>query len=99
METIDTNSAMIIVIYGFLIYAAINSNTHFNQLRRRSLAQDRKLDAILKHLNVDWLADVDPKVLELIRAGRKIEAVKAYKEATGCSLPDAKTYIESYLES
>ena len=56
---------------------------------------ERKVDAILKHLGVDFVEEVDPKVLELVIAGRKIEAIKAYREQTGVGLKEAKDYVES----
>ncbi len=33
-------------------------------------------------------------LLEMIRSGRKIEAIKYYKELTNCSLKAAKEYID-----
>jgi ribosomal protein L7/L12 len=43
--------------------------------------------------------DIDPKVLEEIRqlsdAGRKIEAIKVLREATGLGLAEAKQIVES----
>ncbi|MGF1504148.1 MAG: ribosomal protein L7/L12 [Anaerolineae bacterium] len=37
---------------------------------------------------------VDPVVLDAIRAGRKIQAVKAYREQTGAGLKAAKEAVE-----
>ena len=79
----DTNSALIFVIYFLVVFAGAYSTPMLHKIRRTSLRQERKLDAILKHLNLDWQSECDPKVLELIRAGTKIEAVKAYKESSG----------------
>ena len=36
----------------------------------------------------------DEQLLHLIRAGRKLEAVKTYKDATKASLYDAKQYVD-----
>jgi ribosomal protein L7/L12 len=34
------------------------------------------------------------RLSELIFAGRKIEAIKVYREMTGCGLKDAKEHVE-----
>lgn len=34
-------------------------------------------------------------VLKLLRTGEKIRAIKLYRETTGCSLREAKEYVES----
>jgi ribosomal protein L7/L12 len=39
-------------------------------------------------------ADEDPWVIELVAAGRKVEAVKAYREASGAGLKDAKRAVD-----
>lgn len=55
----------------------------------------RDVKAIALHLNVDQGGTkVPPEVLGLIQAGRKIEAIKVYREATGASLADAKRAVE-----
>jgi ribosomal protein L7/L12 len=38
---------------------------------------------------------VNPEVLRQLRAGQKIGAIKAYREATGCSLAEAKDAVEA----
>jgi ribosomal protein L7/L12 len=35
-----------------------------------------------------------PTVVELIAAGKQIEAIKAYREETGCGLAEAKETVE-----
>ncbi len=61
------------------------------QLRRL----DRKVDAIVEHLGIKVVDDADPKVLELLIAGKKIEAIKLYREQSGADLKEAKDYVES----
>ena len=55
---------------------------------------EAKLDAILKHLNIEWTS-ADPQVAELAAAGKKIEAIKLHREKTGVGLKEAKDYVES----
>ncbi len=40
---------------------------------------------------------IKTEIVELIFSGRKIEAIKLYREATGLGLAEAKTYIDSLI--
>ncbi|MCA9756336.1 MAG: ribosomal protein L7/L12 [Candidatus Eisenbacteria bacterium] len=40
-------------------------------------------------------ADVEARVRELLAQKKKIEAIKLYREATGCGLKEAKEAVES----
>jgi len=40
-------------------------------------------------------SNASPKVIELVKRGDTLGAIKAFREETGASLKDAKTYIES----
>ena len=55
---------------------------------------ERKLDLILEHLGIDPHQGVDERILELMRSGQKIEAIKLYREQTGTGLKEAKDYVE-----
>jgi ribosomal protein L7/L12 len=55
---------------------------------------ERKLDELLIHSGMDWTAIAGREVLDLVRAGRKIEAIKHYREMTGAGLAEAKVAIE-----
>ena len=55
--------------------------TETAELRSRLTRLELKLDAILEHLEVDWrsqLSEVDRQILELLRQGEKLQAVKLY---------------------
>src|SRR5687768_353664 len=43
-------------------------------------------------------SELDAALLPLLRAGKKIEAVKRYKEATGAGLREAKAYVEGLAQ-
>ena len=60
----------------------------------RLAAIERKLDAIMAHLEITEAPVDQPDVLEHLRAGRKIHAVKAYRDSTGASLAEAKAAVE-----
>jgi hypothetical protein len=64
----------------------------FNRLSRL----DAKLDALLKHAGIqfDPYRDVAPAVKDALRRGKKIEAIKHYRAATGADLREAKEFVE-----
>lgn len=45
--------------------------------------------------NIESQNNSDNKYLELCKKGRYIEAVKVYKDDTGCGLAEAKAYIDN----
>jgi ribosomal protein L7/L12 len=65
--------------------------------RLRALSRlEGKVDALLKHQGIryDPYGEVPQPVLDALRSGRKIEAIKAYRAATGADLAQAKEYVE-----
>lgn len=57
---------------------------------------EAKLDALLKHegIHFDPWSDAPPTVVEAIRRGRKIDAIKEYRAISGVGLKEAKEYVE-----
>ena len=55
-----------------------------------------KLDALLKHQGIpfDPYAGTPPAVLDALRRGKTIEAIKEYRAATGVGLKEAKDYVD-----
>ena len=65
--------------------------------RLRALSRlEGKLDALLKQQGVrfDPYGDTPPAVLDALRRGKTIEAIKAYRVATGVGLKEAKEYVD-----
>jgi hypothetical protein len=64
--------------------------------RRRLSRLEGKLDALLKHQGIRFnpFADVPPGVREALSRGKKIEAIKEYRAATGVGLAEAKEFME-----
>jgi ribosomal protein L7/L12 len=56
---------------------------------------ERKVDLLLKHSGVDVAAANADQLMTLVREGKKIEAIKLYREISGCGLAEAKAHIES----
>lgn len=89
----DTNSYLLIglgilFLYSILSRQSGNQDVHLARL-------ERKIDAILKELGLEINAGINAEVLALAKAGKKIEAIKLYREQTGVSLKEAKDYVES----
>lgn len=60
----------------------------------RLSAVDRKLDLILENLGIDPNQGLDKQIADLVREGRKIEAIKLYRTQTGLGLKEAKDYVD-----
>jgi acyl carrier protein phosphodiesterase len=81
------------------IAGAIGARKAFGERNAHGPALARveaKLDAILKHegIRFDPYADAPLAVVEALRLGRKIDAIKEYRMATGAGLKEAKDYVE-----
>lgn len=59
---------------------------------------ERKLDLIMQHLEIRDYAPAEPdafgEVRAHLRAGKKIQAIKIYRELTGTGLKEAKDAVE-----
>ena len=58
---------------------------------------ERKLNALLRHHNVDPSPLPSDRVKQLANSARKIEAIKVYREETGVGLAEAKEAVEAYI--
>ena len=54
-----------------------------------------QVNALAMQLKGTSTAKLPPEVLGLLQAGRKIEAIKVYREATGAGLAEAKNAVEA----
>jgi ribosomal protein L7/L12 len=64
------------------------------RLGRQLADVERKLDAVLAHLEINLPEPELDDVRALLRAGKKIQAIKAYRELTGADLKEAKDAVE-----
>jgi ribosomal protein L7/L12 len=80
-------------------------DVYWNDLRPALQGLARRLDYIEEHLThlgsvvgyayAPMNAQAPPEVRELMRAGKTLEAIKLYREATGASLDQAREYVYS----
>ena len=57
---------------------------------------EAKLDHLMKHANIEFepYRGLAPEVVDALQRGKKIEAIKSYRSATGLGLKEAKESIE-----
>jgi hypothetical protein len=75
------------------------SNDDISTIARRVRLLEKKIDMIMEHLGLEFDDDevggsIDPNILEAIRHGNKIEAIRIYREQTGFGLKEAKDVID-----
>lgn len=73
-------------------YAGVEARV--KRLDRRVVRVEQKLDLILDHLGIRQEEPALEQVAALARDGRKIEAIKVYRELTGAGLKEAKDAVE-----
>ncbi|MEV0902083.1 hypothetical protein [Actinoplanes sp. NPDC049802] len=80
----------------FVLVGAQLGNASRDRARQsaRLAAVERKLDLLLARMEIPEPAADYPDVLEHLRNGRKIQAIKAYRAHTGADLAEAKRIID-----
>ena len=89
----DANSWLLVAVMLLLLLSLWSGVRRDILWRLRHI--ERKIDLILSHLGIDPDQGVNQQVLELVKAGQKIQAIKVYREQTGVGLKEAKDYVES----
>jgi hypothetical protein len=90
--------AMLVALFaGSSAYASFPS-----RIGARLHRLELKVDAIIQHLGIELQAGLpkgglSTKVRELADDGKKIEAIRVYREETGTGLKDARDAVEAYL--
>jgi len=83
-----------IAVLALLVVTVLLSTLRIGDKTRMDRVE-RKLDLIIKHLGIEELGPAQQdSVDELLRQGKKIEAIKRYREITGAGLKDAKEAVE-----
>ncbi|WP_369234476.1 ribosomal protein L7/L12 [Streptomyces sp. R21] len=83
---------LLVALVMLLGIGSIESRIKRTDLRVARVEQ--KLDLVLDHLG---LREAEPRMDEidaLLRDGKKIQAIKAYREITGAGLKEAKDAVE-----
>jgi len=88
-----------LAIAAIVVIVARGSQAYFAGPTVEQLRMQRQLDAIMKHLGlseppVSRPGALSPQVAALLAAGRKIDAIKLYRQETGDGLKAAKAAVE-----
>jgi|SRR5215203_6981574 len=69
---------------------------YFEERLDRLSRLDAKVDALLKHAGVAFnpFADVPADVREALEQGKRILAIKRFRQATGVGLKEAKAFVD-----
>ncbi len=90
----------LIIVLMFLFFTG---GSAFAILRPRDRARlirlERKVDAVIKHLNIDvtQFDELSAEAKSCADEGKKIEAIKVHRDQTGLGLRDAKEDVEAYM--
>jgi ribosomal protein L7/L12 len=87
----------IMVMCVVLVIATLSTRMSRIEQRIAKLSSiEAKLDLLLKHagLEYDPYKNLPREIVEAVQAGRKIEAIKLYRQATAVGLKEAKDFIE-----
>ncbi|WIV54668.1 hypothetical protein [Amycolatopsis nalaikhensis] len=85
------------LLLGIVLLVAVvglSSSATERRLGKRLDRVERKLDAIAAHLGVTTAEPDIPEVTALLRQGKKIQAIKVYRERTGADLKEARDAVE-----
>ena len=69
-----------------------------SNLRERVIRLEGQLKFLYEKLNIEFVAEThitdDPRVIELIQKGKKIDAITIYRQITNAGLAEAKSAVE-----
>ena len=83
---------LLMVMVGNVLSAQNRERARTN---RRLADIERKVDAIINHLGVVVHDPEQPEVYRLLQKGRRIQAIKLYRERSGSDLATAKNFVDN----
>jgi hypothetical protein len=95
--TSESFALVALALVVLILLAGIGAR--LNGLRSRIAVLSRveaKLDLLLKQASIkfDPYASVPLDIVQALREGRKIEAIKLYRQSSGVGLKEAKDFVE-----
>ncbi|GAA1706051.1 hypothetical protein [Streptomyces yatensis] len=85
-------AAYILLVALVMQYPLLESR--IKKVQRRADRIEHKLDLILDHLGIEVAGPDLERVTALLREGKKLEAIKAYRQLTDADLKEAKEAVE-----
>ncbi len=84
----------VVVLVAVVGLASSSTDRKLGRVDRRLARVERKLDAIADRLGVSTDEPELAEVSALLRQGKKIQAIKAYRDRTGADLKEARDAVE-----
>lgn len=72
--------------------------TSLQEIRVRVYKSNANINKIIKHLGIGEDEEIKIAVLDLIAQGKKVKAIKLYRELTGEGLKEASDYVDSLMK-
>ncbi|UUN30278.1 ribosomal protein L7/L12 [Streptomyces sp. FIT100] len=85
--------AAVVLIVGLALLSG-SLERRLSRVDRRLARLERKIDRVLDHLGIQETEPRLEQVAALVRDGRKIEAIKVYREITDAGLKEAKDAVD-----
>ncbi|MBU3868910.1 hypothetical protein KN815_34125 [Streptomyces sp. 4503] len=85
-------AAYILLMVLVMQYPLLESK--IKKIQRRADRIEHKLDLILDHLGIEVVGPDLRRVAALLREGKKLEAIKVYRQLTDADLKEAKEAVE-----
>lgn len=83
------------LIISMILIICLCFMPYISQLSEDVKRMNRTLDKLVKHLGVEIYSNIDDELRDIIKNGRKIKAIKRYREHTGLGLKESKEYIDN----
>ncbi|MEZ3180172.1 hypothetical protein KYY02_16210 [Streptomyces pimonensis] len=77
-----------------VILGVMTIQGHLSRADRRAARVERRLDAVMRHLGVQEEVPGRDEILALVRQGKRVRAIKLYRETTGADLVEAKQAVD-----
>ena len=87
--------ALLPMIFFIVLFGFLQMNAKLDAIQKRVDELESKLISTMKVVGAEMpVRPLPPELLGLLQAGRKIEAIKVYREFTGKGLKEAKDAVE-----
>jgi ribosomal protein L7/L12 len=86
------------IAYIMVAVSIVVVNSYHTAFKVESESTNRKLDLLMKHSGMNLQETALREALPLMRDGKKIEAIKRYRDITGAGLAEAKAAVEKLQE-
>ncbi len=76
----------------------MSNDSEILALRARIAELESRVDFLYRHLGVTYVENTsmgDARVIDMLKRGNKIEAIKIYREIYNCGLAEAKQAVDS----